>query len=206
VGELADKPTKKPGEASSDDLLQPLDQIGPPPEELQEDFADEPPDELPSVSGGRRGEPLGGLDDLLTPKEKLPAGGRSASITTFLARQAPGALLRALAFRPGGQNPADALGFDAAVLYYLNVATFQHALEDGQRAPGDRLYDWSELHMSGLLDAHAKLKSADEEEAEALRAEGRKDRTLAIEQRVAGCRTVAEALAAIRSFREGEDG
>lgn len=192
---MADNSQKKPEDGSQDDpLLQPLDQIGPPPEGLEEDFGDAPPDEAPSQAGANV---TAGVEDLLPAKQK--GGTQTNSIATLLARMAPDIYVRARAFRPDGQDLFSTLGMDAACWRYLHVSTFQHMMEDDQRDPDQRLYDWSALHLDGIREALAEEVLAKEDE---LRAQGRRDRTQTILRLIAGCKSIPEAMAQIRGLAD----
>lgn len=128
-----------------------LDQLGPPPgsdqaEPLNLDALAGVAAEIPPAAIGE----LAGLPEAAGGKARQARDPYSVSVEAVRAPLSEGTYLRCRAYWARHRERAEMLSPAQRLAEYLELVTFQHALEDEQRDEDERLYDWRELHMEGL--------------------------------------------------------
>lgn len=125
----------------------------------------------------------------------------TADVIAVRAAVTPGIYQRCRAYWARRPDQAEGLTPAEQLTWYIELATFQHALDDQQRPEDQQLYDWPELHMSGIRPL---LQQEMQAEREGIAKESARGARQAVLARVA---TIApqEVLNAIREMdRDGQ--
>ncbi len=207
---MAPKDRDRQPDPGGDPLEQPLGGVG-----SRGDFPDDPgvdfdPDDPLGGLGGDLGQfggdmmgvgapPPGGDED--GRGRRKPGQPYTADVIAVRAVVTPGIYQRCRAYWARRPDQADVLTPAEQLTWYLELATFQHAMDDQQRPQDQQLYDWGELHMAGIRPL---LQQEMQAERESIAKESARGARAAVLARIASF-APQEVLNAIREMdRDGQ--